>query len=90
MLWKVIVTETFSKTFKKYNKREEFLNALDKKLQRIKQNPYGVGGNLSGKLKGYKSTRIIRKLRLIFKINEKEYSVFLIGIDHRKFDYKNF
>ena len=90
MPWKAIRTETFSKTSKKYSKNKEFLNALYKKLQRIKENPHSVGGNLSGKLHGYKSTRIMKKLRLIFKINEKEHSVFLIGIDHRKFDYENF
>ena len=90
MPWKIIITETFSKTFKKYNKKEEFLNAIDKKLQRIKENPHDTGGNLSGKLHSYKSTRIMKRLRLIFRINEKEHSVFIIGIDHRKFDYENF
>ena len=90
MFWKVIRTETFSRMFKKYSKNKKFIKALDKKIQRLKEDPNSVGGYLSGKLHGYKSTRVIKKLRLIFKINEKESSVFLVGIDYRKFDYKNF
>jgi len=90
MTWKVVITETFSKSFKKHKKNREFISALDKKIQRLKENPNIIGGHLSGKLKGYKSTRIIRKLRLIFKINHKENLVLLVGIDHRKFDYENF
>ena len=90
MSWKVVRTETFYRMFKKYSRNEEFVKALDKKIQRLKEHPSSVGGFLSGKLHGYKSTRLIKKLRLIFRINEIESCVFLVGIDHRKFDYKNF
>jgi mRNA-degrading endonuclease RelE of RelBE toxin-antitoxin system len=90
MSWKIIVSKTFSKDFRKYKKNGNFSDALEKKMLRIKKNPANIGGYLSGRLHGYKSTRIIRKLRLIFKIDEDNCSVFLVGIDHRKSDYRNF
>ena len=90
MSWKIISTETFSKQSKKYKKDKEFLNALDNKIKRLKENPEDIGGYLSGKLHGYKSTRIIRKLRLIFKILKEKHEVHLMAIDHRKFDYERF
>jgi len=90
MSWKVITTKSFSKDYKKYRKNSLFVNALEKKIQRLKKGPANIGGCLSGRLHGYKSTRIIRKLRLIFKVDEGRCSVSLVGIDHRKFDYKNF
>jgi len=49
-----------------------------------------VGGYLSGRLHGNKSTRLVGKYRLIFEINEKEGIVYLKAIDHRKFDYGGF
>ena len=87
MVYEIVITDTFSKEFKKHKKNSEFINALDKKLGRLKENPNNVGGFLSGKLHGYKSTRIIRKFRLIFKIAEQEKRVYLSAIDHRKFVY---
>ena len=89
-MWKVISTNTFSKEFKKYKKNREFVKALDRKIERLKENPESVGGNLSSRLSGHKSTRIIGKFRLLFKISEGEHNVYLIAIDHRKFDYERF
>lgn len=89
-MWEIKTTDTFSKEFKKYRKDGEFINALDKKLERLKMEPEKVGGYLGGKLHGYKSTRIIRKLRLIFKIVQGENAVYLSAIDHRKFAYDRF
>lgn len=90
MSWKIITTKTFSREFKKYKKDGKFIDAFDKKIERLKKSPANIGGNLSGRLHGYKSTRIIRKLRLIFKVDEGSYSILLVGIDHRKFNYTNF
>ncbi len=90
MSYETAVTDTFSKEFKKHKKDGEFVNALDKKIQKLKENPQSVGGFLSGKLHGYKSTRIIRKFRLIFRIDEQERKVYLSAIDHRKSVYENF
>lgn len=90
MNWKIIVTDTFSKEFKKYRKDKEFVNALDKKIKRLQENPENVGGFLSGNLHGYKSTRIVGKFRLIFKIIMDKQEVQLNAVDHRKFNYKRF
>ncbi len=90
MLWQIEVTKTFSDELKKHKKDGELLNALDKKIQRLKENPENVGGNLGGRLHGYKSTRIIGKFRLIFKIGNVERKVYLCAIDHRKIIYDKF
>jgi len=90
MVWDIAETKAFSKEFKIFKKNKELLTALDKKLQRLRNDPEGVGGNLSGSLSGHKSTRLIGKLRLVFKIVPSQNTVYLIGIDHRKHDYLNF
>ena len=90
MKWKVISTETFSRQFHKHEKNGEFVKILNNKIKRLQENPENVGGYLSGKLHGYKSTRILRKLRLVFKIIMKKQEVHLMAIDHRKFDYERF
>jgi len=66
------------------------LDALDKKIQKLKEDPESIGGFLSGKLHGYKSTRIVRKFRLIFRISNQENKIYLSAIDHRKTSYKDF
>ena len=90
MPYEIIVTENFSKEFKKHKKDGEFAKVLDNKIQRLKNSPNDVGGYLSGKLHGCKSTRIIKRFRLIFKIDEKTKKVYLISIDHRKSVYDDF
>lgn len=90
MTWSIDRTDTFSKQFKKHKRDGEFVKALDAKLERLKVNPENVGGYLSGKLHGYKSTRIVGKYRLVFKIVKEENVVHLMAIDHRKFDYERF
>jgi mRNA-degrading endonuclease RelE of RelBE toxin-antitoxin system len=88
MSYEVVVTDSFTNELRKHKKDGEFLNALDKKIQRLKENPENVGGYLSGELHGYKSTRIIKKFRCIFKIVEEEKKVYLSAIDHRKTAYE--
>ena len=90
MEFKVIATDTFSKEFKKFKRDAEFIKNLDNKIKRLEKDPENVGGYLSGKLHGFKSTRIIKKYRLVFKIIKENYEVHLMGIDHRKFDYDRF
>ena len=90
MLWEIVRTDTFSQTFKKYQKNKIFVYAIDKRMQRLKENPHNVGGYLSGRIYRYKSARLIGKLRLIFGISEKSKIVYLIATDHRKFDSKRF
>lgn len=90
MSHEIVITGAFSKEFKKHKKDGEFAKALDNKIQRLKESPENVGGYLSGRLHGYKSTRIIKRFRLIFKIDGKEKKVYLISIDHRKSAYDDF
>ena len=90
MGYEVVVTGTFSSEFKKHKKDGEFVNALDKKIERLKENPNNVDGFLSGSLHGYKSTRIVKKFRLIFKVVKEKKKVYLSAIDHRKLAYKDF
>ncbi|MFC1682230.1 type II toxin-antitoxin system RelE/ParE family toxin [Nanoarchaeota archaeon] len=90
MVWKIITASSFSKSFQKYKRDKEVTRVLDKKLERLKEDPLSVGGWLAGQLSGHKSTRITRKLRLVFYPENKTKSVFLIGLDHRKFNYERF
>jgi mRNA-degrading endonuclease RelE of RelBE toxin-antitoxin system len=90
MAWEIILTKPFEKIFRKYKKDREFVDAPDKKIERLKEDPEHVGGHLAGRLHGYKSTRIVKKLRLVFKVVSSENKVYLMAIDHRKFDYENF
>ncbi|MEG3057322.1 MAG: hypothetical protein RQM90_15450 [Methanoculleus sp.] len=62
-------------------------NELGKKLQRLKQDPLNTGGWLSGALHGKKATRIAKRYRLIFLPDERERTVYLIAIDHRRHIY---
>ena len=72
MSWKVIATEIFSREFKKHKRERErdseFIKALNNKIKRFQENPENIGGYLAGNLHSYKSTRIVSKYRLIFKI----------------------
>jgi mRNA-degrading endonuclease RelE of RelBE toxin-antitoxin system len=90
MAWSVISTETFSREFKKHRKDGEFVKILDNKIKRLQEDPENVGGYLSRKLFGYKSTRILKNLRLVFKIVNEKHEVHLMAIDHRKFGYERF
>ncbi len=90
MKWKIISTKTFSQEFKKYKRDKEFVKTLNKKIKRLQENSEIIGGYLSGKLHGYKSTRIVKNFKLIFKITYNKKEVFLSAIDHKKFDYKRF
>jgi len=60
MNFKIISTETFSRQFKKHKKDGEFVKILSNKIKRLQEDPKNVGGYLSGKLHGCKSTRILK------------------------------
>jgi len=82
--WLVKRTDPFLKHLKKQRTNHELLQALDKKIKRLQEDPTIVGGNLAGDLHGLKSTRLIKNFRLIFKIDEGNKIVYLVAIDHRK------
>jgi hypothetical protein len=52
MTWTVERTDTFLEALKEHKKNQELLNALDKKIVRLQEDPTTVGGRLSGKLHG--------------------------------------
>jgi len=87
MTWVVKRTDTFLVSLRAVRKNKEALAELDKKLKRLQYDPLHVGGWLSGELHGKKATRISRKYRLIFTLNETEKVVYLNWIDHRKTVY---
>lgn len=89
-MWDIIRTETFLRAFKKYKKNKDFVGALEKKIQRLQEDPHTVGGELSGRLHGLHSTRLLKNFRLLFRIEEQQRAVFLLGFDHRKFGYERF
>ena len=90
MSWRIFQTTSFSASFGRFSKNRTFIDVLDKKIRRLREDPYSVGGNLAGRLHGKKATRIIGKFRIIFRIDESLRRVYLLAIDHRKFDYKRF
>lgn len=90
MIWKVISSDSFAKEFKKFKNDGKFVKVVAGKIERLKENPNGVGGYLTGRLYGYKSTRIVKNFRLIFKIDKEKGVVVLSAIDKRKFNYERF
>ena len=87
MPWTVERTETFLSALKEHKKNHELLTALEKKIERMRQDPTSLGGKLSGELHGWQSTRLVKNFRLLFKTEESEKKVFLGAIDHRKEAY---
>lgn len=81
-MWIVKRTDTFLKTLKKHKHNHPLFTELDKKIKRLKEDPYAVGGDLAGNLHGHKSTRLSKNFRLVFSIDEQ--TVYLEAIDHRK------
>jgi len=86
MSYEVRRSDEFSRALRKLN-NQEFFNQLDKKIPRLKENPYSVGGRLSGKYHGYFDFRLLRKYRVIFSIDEENKIVKLHTIEHRDHAY---
>ena len=83
MPWIIKRTDTFLRFLKQHRHNKPLLDALDKKIQHLQEDPLAIGGKLAGALHGKRNTRLIRKFRLIFSINEEEKTVYLVAIDHR-------
>jgi len=84
MPWIVKRTDSFLKYLKKHKNNNELMLELDKKIKRLKEDPFYIGGDLAGNLHGHKSTRLVKNFRLIFSVNNKDKIVYLEAIDHRK------
>lgn len=82
--WEIKRTDTFLKYLRKYKHNYELLRELDKKIERLKDDPLAVGGELAGPLHGKRSTRLSRKFRLIFSIRPEQGIVYLEALDHRE------
>ncbi|MEK6952174.1 MAG: hypothetical protein AABX29_04100 [Nanoarchaeota archaeon] len=82
--WVVKRTDTFLIYLKKHKHNNELFIELDKKIKRLKIDPISVGGDLAGNLRGHRSTRLVKKFRLIFTIDSINKIVYLEAIDHRK------
>ena len=52
-------------------------------MRRLREDPTTVGGRLSGKLHGLRSTRLIGNYRLLFQVDTTVKTVYLVTIDHR-------
>jgi mRNA-degrading endonuclease RelE of RelBE toxin-antitoxin system len=70
-----------------YQEKQKALEELEKKIQRLENDPIHIGGWLSGKLHGKKSIRILTKYRLIFTPDCVERTEYLNWIDHREHVY---
>lgn len=88
MEWTVSRTDTFVESLSKVKDNKEVIIELGKKLHRLKQAPLKTDGWLSGALHGKRATRIEKCYRLIFLPGEREKTVYLIAIDHRRHVYR--
>ena len=86
--WTIERTDTFLKHLKKQKNNHELFQELESKIQRLLEDPSAVGGLLSGPLHGIRSTRLARKFRLLFQVDEEKRIVYLIALDHRKEVYE--
>ncbi|MAF99173.1 MAG: hypothetical protein CMH61_01030 [Nanoarchaeota archaeon] len=68
--WTVKRTDTFSKFLKKHKNNHELIQVLDTKIIQLRKEPH-IGGKLSGKLHGKKSTRLVKRFRLILVLTRK-------------------
>ena len=81
--WIVKRTDSFLRYLKRHKNNHELLTELDKKIKALREDPSSVGGELAGNLHGHKSTRLAKKFRLVFSIDDKNKTVYLEAIDHR-------
>jgi len=86
-LYEVCATATFAKSLRQHRRNAALVREVDRKLSRLQVAPEQVGGALAGKLHGYRSTRVLRKFRLIFSIDVDARRVLLHALNHRKDAY---
>jgi mRNA-degrading endonuclease RelE of RelBE toxin-antitoxin system len=82
--WVIKRTEVFLRCLKKHKSNHQLFIEIDSKLQRLKADPFSVGGELHGSLHGLRSTRLCGKFRMIFEISTDKKEVYLISLDHRQ------
>jgi addiction module RelE/StbE family toxin len=87
-LYDIAVTRQFEQDLKPFRRHRGMLAALEKKLERLRNDPHAVGKPLRGTLHGYYATRMLQDFRLLFTINDETRLVMLETLDHRKDVYK--
>jgi len=87
MTWNLVYAQEFKDSLKTFAKDRELLTALDRKLERLREDPYSVGARLSGDLHDWHAARLVRTYRIFFKINDDGRVVTLGTIQHRRHAY---
>lgn len=60
--WEIVRTDTFLRDIKKFRKISGLLLELDKKIEKLKEEPESLGKELHGELHPSRSTKYIRSL----------------------------
>jgi mRNA-degrading endonuclease RelE of RelBE toxin-antitoxin system len=84
MTWTIERTETFLEALKVHKKNAALIHALNRKITRLQEDPASIAGWLAGQLHRWRSTRLIKNFRLLFRIDTTGQRVILGAIDHRK------
>lgn len=86
-MYRIIYTHLFEKKVNKFKKDKELVTELKKKIEKLLSDPF-IGKPLEYPLVNYRSIRIKGKYRLIYKLNENDKDLVLVGFGHRKDIYQ--
>ncbi|MCZ7402870.1 MAG: type II toxin-antitoxin system RelE/ParE family toxin [Candidatus Methanoperedens sp.] len=86
-MYSLIYTHAFEKTIKKFKKDRELVDELKKKIEKLLTDPF-FGKTLEHPLTNFRSIRVKGKYRLIYKLNENNQELVLVGFGHRKNIYE--
>ena len=88
MTYRLKYTQTFEKQIEKIKKKDKTLTEeAMKKVEKLQEMPY-TGKPLEYRLAPYRSVRVKRKYRLVYRVDEEEKEVALVAFGHRKEIYK--
>ena len=83
--YEIYVTQEFEKQFKMLTKKNQKLKEqILKIINKLKENPKQFGKPLSHDLAGKWTIRVERIYRIIYKVDERNKTVTLMTIKHRK------
>lgn len=88
MSWKIVRSDSFIKDLKKISKLGNVLISLKKVFEKLQDNPLSLGKILSGPLHPARRIRIDNDYRLIYDVDKKNKTVYLLAINRRKVIYK--
>ena len=88
MTYQLKYTQTFEKQIAKIKKKDKpLMEEAMKKVEKLREMPF-MGKPLEYRLAPYRSVRVRRKYRLVYRVNEEEKEVTLVAFGHRKEIYK--